>query len=96
MNIQKYIDDYISWLKSEITYSELEEYCEINTPFLDNNNDYLQIYVKQEGNDIYFSDDGTTLNELEMGGFKFTSTRKQQLVYILRSEEHTSELQSQR
>ena len=53
MDIQKFIDEYISWLKSEITYSEIGEYCEINTPFLDNNNDYLQIYVKQEGNEIY-------------------------------------------
>lgn len=83
MDIQKYIDNYISWLKSEITYSEIGEYCEINTPFLDNNNDYLQIYVKQKENEIYFTDDGTTLNELEMSGLKFTSTRKQQLVYLL-------------
>ncbi len=83
MDIQKYIDSYISWLKNEITYSKVGEYCEINTPFLDNNNDYLQIYVKQEGNEIYFTDDGTTLNELEMGGLKFTAARKQQLAYIL-------------
>lgn len=83
MDIQKYIDSYISWLKNEITYSEIGEYCEINTPFLDNNNDYIQIYVKQEENEIYFSDDGVTLNELEMGGLKFTSARKQQLTYII-------------
>lgn len=83
MEIQKYIDNYISWLKSEITYSEVGEYCEINTPFLDNNNDYLQIYVKQDGNEIFFSDDGTTLNELEMDGFKLTPARKQQLIYTL-------------
>ncbi len=83
MNIQKYIDNYILWLKSEITYTEIGEYCEINTPFLDNNNDYLQIYVKQDGNEIYFTDDGATLNELELGGLKLTSGRKQQLTYIL-------------
>lgn len=83
MDIQNYIDEYISWLKSEITYTQIGEYCEINTPFLDNNNDYLQIYVKQEADEVYFSDDGMTLNELEMGGLKLTSTRKQQLTYIL-------------
>lgn len=83
MDIQKYIEDYLSWLKSETTYSQVGEYCEINTPFLDNNNDYLQIYVKQEADEIYFSDDGMTLNELEIGGFKLTATRKQQLLYIL-------------
>lgn len=83
MDIQNYIDNYVSWLKNEITYSEVGEYFEINTPFLDNNNDYLQIYCKQEGNEIYFSDDGMTLNELEMGGLKFTPARKQQLIYLL-------------
>ncbi len=83
MNIQQYIDDYILWLKSEITYSQIGDYCEINTPFLDNNNDYLQIYVKQEGDEVYFTDDGYTLNELEMGGMKFTPARKKQLIYLL-------------
>lgn len=58
----------ISWLKSKITYSKIGEYCEINTHFPDNSNDYLQIYAKQERNEIYFIDDGVTLNELEMGG----------------------------
>lgn len=83
MDIQKYIDDYIAWLKSEITYSKIGEYYEINTPFLDNNNDYLQIYVIQKDNEICFTDDGATLNELEMNGFKLTKNRKQQLTYIL-------------
>lgn len=83
MDIQKYIDEYISWLKSEITYSKIGDYYEINTPFLDNNNDYLQIYVMQKEDEIFFTDDGMTLNELEMNGFKLTKNRKQQLTYVL-------------
>ena len=83
MDVKKYIDEYTEWLKGEITYSQVGEYYEINTPFLDNNNDYIQIYVRQDGNDIYFTDDGYTINELEMEGIKFTSARKQQLIYIL-------------
>ena len=43
MDIQRYIDDYVSWLKNEITFSKVGEYYEINTPFLDNHNDYLRI-----------------------------------------------------
>lgn len=82
MDIEKYIDEYLAWLKNEITYSNIGEYCEINTPFLDNNNDYLQIYVRQIGNDIFFTDDGYMLHELEMSGFKLTPARKQQLSYI--------------
>ena len=83
MNIQRYIDDYINWLKNEITFSKVGEYYEINTPFLDTDNDYLQFYVKQEGEEIYFTDDGYTINSLEMTGFKMTKNRKQQLTSIL-------------
>lgn len=83
MDIQRYIDDYINWLKNEITFSKVGEYYEINTPFLDTDNDYLQFYVKQDGDEIYFTDDGYTINSLEMTGFKMTKNRKRQLNHIL-------------
>lgn len=83
MNIQKYIDEYLAWLKSEITYSKVGEYCEINVPFLDNSNDYLQFYIKQIDDEIYFTDDGVTLNELKVSGFNMTPARVKQLNYTL-------------
>lgn len=83
MNIEKYIDDYVNWLKNEITFTQIGEYYEINTPFLDSSNDYLQFYVKQDGNNIFFTDDGYTLNDLENSGFKMTQNRKKQLTTIL-------------
>ena len=70
MDIQSYINEYVDWLKSEITFSKVGEYYEINTPFLDNDNDYLQFYVKQNGQEIFFTDDGFTINGLEMAGYK--------------------------
>ena len=83
MDIQKYIEEYTDWLKGEITFSKVGEYYEINTPFLDTDNDYFQIYVKQEGNELYFSDDGYTLNSLEIAGFTMTPNRRKQLSSIL-------------
>lgn len=83
MNIQKYVDEYADWLKSEIIFSKIGEYYEINTPFLDNDNDYIQFYVKQEGDELFFSDDGYTINSLEMSGFSMTKNRKKQLSFIL-------------
>lgn len=83
MDIRKYIDEYTEWLKNEITFTKIGEYYEINTPFLDTSNDYLQFYVKQSGNDIYFTDDGYTLNSLEVSGFTMTPNRKKQLRVIL-------------
>lgn len=83
MDIQHYIDEYVNWLKSEITFSQIGSYYEINTPFLDSANDYLQFYVKQDGNEIFFTDDGYTLSDLEMAGFQLTKNRKFQLQNIL-------------
>lgn len=83
MNIHQYIDDYINWLKNEITFSKVGEYYEINSPFLDEKNDYMQFYVKQSGDDIYFTDDGYTINELEAVGVPITDNRKKQLSMIL-------------
>ena len=45
MDINKYINDYVDWLKNEITFTKIGEYYEITTPYLDSNNDYIQIYV---------------------------------------------------
>ena len=46
MDIQKLIDNYTSWLRSEITFEKVGEYYEITTPYLDNANDHLLIYFK--------------------------------------------------
>lgn len=83
LDIQKLIDDYTSWLKSEITFEKIGEYYEITTPYLDNANDYLQLYVKQEGNDIFFTDDSITMHNLKMSGLQLTQNRKLQLQRIL-------------
>ena len=69
MDIQTLIDEYAAWLRSEITFQQVGEYYEITAPYLDSANDYLQIYVRQEGDEILFSDDGMTIRNLEMNGF---------------------------
>jgi hypothetical protein len=83
MDINKYINDYVDWLKNEITFTKIGEYYEITTPYLDSNNDYIQIYVKQENQTIFFSDDSYTLNTLKSNGLQLTKARKQQLDNIL-------------
>lgn len=83
MEIQQLIDEYAMWLKSEISFEKIGEYYEITTPYLDSANDYLQIYVRLDGNDIYFTDDGATIRNLKMSGFQFTANRKEYLRRIL-------------
>lgn len=79
---------YLKWLKEEMTYNSIldGEYLEVNTPFLDRNNDYTQIYIKQIDSDRFMATDaGCTLNELELSGVNInTPTRKQLLGSILR------------
>lgn len=83
MDIQQLIDQYTSWLRSEITFKRFGEYFEITTPYLDNANDYIQIYVCQRDNKIIFSDDSYIIHNLIAHGVKFTKTRKNQLIQTL-------------
>lgn len=83
MDIQKLIDDYATWLKGEISVEKFGEYYEITTPYLDYANDFLQIYVKQIDDEIYFSDDSVTIGNLKMCGFKFTPKKMAYLQQIL-------------
>ena len=77
MDIQKMINDYANWLKSEITFNSYGEFIELTTPYLDRFNDYLQIYVKQdESGKITLSDDGYIIGNLLSSGISFRSGSK--------------------
>lgn len=45
MSIQKLIDTYAHWLKEEIVFKKMGEFYEITTPFYNNANDCIQIYI---------------------------------------------------
>ena len=70
-------------MAKEITFEKVGEYYEITTPYLDSANDYLQIYVRQDGDELYFTDDSATINNLKMSGFQLTAARKKHLQRIL-------------
>lgn len=84
MDIQKLIDDYMQWLRTEIKFEKIGEYYEITTPFLDGGNDHIQFYVRLEGDAVYFTDDGFTINQLMMNGFQLNPNRKKILNSILK------------
>ena len=77
-----FINDYLSWLKSNMTEEKLGEgIVEITTPFLDINNDYTQIYVEKKDKDRYkISDFGYVLSELNMLGIDTTSPKRKELI----------------
>lgn len=83
MEIKELIDSYTQWLNKEIRFEKIGQYYEISTPFLDSNNDYIQFYVRMDGDKVFFTDDGFTINNLEMTGYRFNSKRKRILDRII-------------
>lgn len=73
-NLKKY---YVDWLANEISVNKVNNYLEVTSPFLDINNDYLQVYVKIiNSNQIHLTDDGSTINNLNMLGIEIDSPKR--------------------
>jgi len=78
-DIRELIRTYQEWLTQSITFRQIDEWIEITTPFLDRHNDYLQIYVKKEGNNYFLTDDGFILNDLISSGCALDSDKRKKL-----------------
>jgi len=79
------IESYISWLKQKINYKEINGSFEVTTPFVNHINDKIQFYLKRDDRDrIFMTDDGDTINNLEMAGVDVsTPARQKELQSIL-------------
>ena len=76
MNIEKFIDDYLNFLKDNLTIKKLKDIHEITLPFFDRNNDALTIYVDQTSEDTYrVSDDSYIINNLYDNGINLSKKR---------------------
>ena len=54
------ISRYYEWLKAKTSWREINDWVEITTPYLDRHNDYIQIYLRQQGSEWVLTDDGYT------------------------------------
>lgn len=81
------IDNYLEWLKNNIKLKKVGNgYSEISTPFLDSHNDEISIYIKKTSNGSYYlTDDGYTINDLEINGLDFFNKKSQHRVKLLSS-----------
>jgi predicted RNA-binding protein YlqC (UPF0109 family) len=79
------INDYIEWLRQNISIKEINSMHEITTPFLDNHNDHIQIYIKKSDSGLILTDNGQTITNLRLSGFEFTPEKKQILNSTLKS-----------
>lgn len=71
---------YLKWLKENLKstdfHTELGEFTQISTPFLDRHNDHLQLFVQQQEQGLYLTDGGYTINDLDMCGCDVMSSPK--------------------
>jgi hypothetical protein len=80
--IQRMMDGYLDWLKERTGLKEMGEWVEITAPLLDRHNDYLQIYVRKENGHYVLTDDGHTLNDLDLSGCSLDSPKRQDLLNL--------------
>ena len=71
----KFKDEYIKWLYDNTDeYKVSDNVYRITLPFLNRNNDCTEIFIKLDGDKYLLTDDGETINELELSGFNLFSS----------------------
>jgi hypothetical protein len=74
------VNRYYDWLKSKTVLREINGWDEITTPYLDRHNDYIQIYLKPEGEGYILTDDSYTITDLVQSGCALDSPRRKALL----------------
>lgn len=80
--IQKLLNEYLSWLSDKTKLRQIDKWVEITTPYLDRHNDYMQIYAKQENGRFLLSDDGYIIQDLIQTGCKLDSKKRKDLLQM--------------
>lgn len=77
--VEPLLDDYHKWLKNKTitTVDSNSGWIAITTPFIGIYNDLLEIYAYKNDKKIYLSDNGETLNNLELVGSKLRKGERQ-------------------
>lgn len=69
------------WVKDKTTLREIGgEWVEITTPFLDRNNDALQIYARRENGGFVLTDDSHIIHDLEASGCNLNTPKRRELL----------------
>ena len=79
-DIETLIDKYCAWLKDKTAYKRINKWVEITTPYLDRNNDYIQIYLQKTDDGFFLTDNGATISGLYDEGCTLDSPKRQRLL----------------
>lgn len=79
-DISNLLDTYYVWLKDQTAWRQINTWVEITTPYLDRNNDYIQIYLKKTNDGFFLTDSGYTIAGLLEEGCALDSPKRQKLL----------------
>jgi len=79
--INNLLDNYYRWLREKTNWKKIDnQWSEITTPYLDRNNDYIQIYLKNHDNGFLLTDGGATIGGLAQEGCALDSEKRKKLL----------------
>ena len=78
--VQHLIDQYVKWLRDTTALRAVGDMVEITTPYCDRHNDLIQIFAKKRNGGYDLTDDGYTIDDLEMSGCKLDSPKRQAIL----------------
>ena len=71
---------YLSWIKQNIDQFKVSDNTfRLTMPFLDRNNDQIEIYITKSNGSYLITDDGATLNDLFLSGFEISKNSKREI-----------------
>lgn len=81
--LKNLIDNYYTWLKDKTILKQINDTCEITTPYLDRHNDYIQIYAIKDNDKYKLTDDGNTIKDLIISGCSLESPKRQKMLNVI-------------
>lgn len=79
-DIERLLDDYVTWLKEKTLLRQVEQWVEITTPYIDRHNDYIQIYARKSDSGYNLTDGGYIIDDLELTGCTLNSPKRRELL----------------
>jgi hypothetical protein len=79
--IAELLDGYARWVRDRSILRELgSQYVELTTPYLDRNNDNLQLYITRDDGGFTLTDAGETIAELRLSGCELDTDKRRALL----------------
>lgn len=81
-DITPLLDKYYAWLRDKTAWKTIDKWVEITAPYLDRNNDYIQIYLKKTDDGFLLTDDSATILGLKQEGCVLDSPKRKDLLNL--------------